>query len=254
MITTKQLTVTELKKLIKEENLLPFNRAIAKAHVKKMMKSVNESGIIRDPLIGRMSYDKDRLAIVDGQHLVSAIVALSSQRGFKYITCKIKDYETKSQVINDISKVNNVQKSWNDESYLDAWYKFGAANNAEYWPNYAHLWSRFKQSNLPIGLTIDIYTTNKDSFKEGSLSFYDVDFSDNVHDLLSELKKQFDCPALMLYGALNFLKSIRVHGNIDFNKLYSRLFDALKHETYESADIQNREAFRKFVRKVYTKI
>jgi hypothetical protein len=254
MITTSEITLSELKKLVKEENLLPFNREIAKSHVRKMMKSVNESGIIRDPLIGRMKYDGNRLAIVDGQHLVSAIVLLSKDRRFKNITCKIKDYETKSEVIKDISKVNNVQKTWGNQDFLDAWYKFGSSSNSKHWPNYCHLWSRFRSGNLPPGLTIDIYTNSKDAFKDGRLEFFDIDFSNEVYNFISALKREFDCPAHMLYGALYFLKSIRTTTNIDFNKLYSRLYDILKYEAYEEDDVKGREEFRAFVKQVYNKL
>jgi hypothetical protein len=255
MITTSEITLSELKKLVKEENLLPFNREIAKAHVRKMMKSVNESGIIRDPLIGRMKYDGNRLAIVDGQHLVSAIVILSKDKRFKNITCKIKDYKTKNEVIKDISKVNNVQKSWKDENYLDAWYRFGPSNNALYYPNYAHLWDRFKQGSLPIGLIIEAYTSNKDAFREGSLTFFDVNFSDNAFTTLNELKKEFNCPSLMLYGALKFLLELRrVNGFVSdemFKKLYSRLYTAMRHKTYDQDNTSSREAFYAFAKKVY---
>ena len=256
MVTTKELTLNELKKLIKEENLLPFNRQITKGHVRKMMKSIIESDVIRDPLIGRMCYDKDKLAIVDGQHLVSAIVNLSSERPFGKITCKIKDYQTRNQLVRDMSKVNNVQKSWTDQDYLDTWYRFGPSDNSAHFPNYCHLWTVFNQGNLPIGLTIDIYTTNKDQFKEGNLSFYDVDFSDKVYGLISDLKREFNCPSLMLYGVLNFCKGTRKSRNtINFEKLSSRLMNAMRDESYDKKeDASTRESFRKFVRKIYNQI
>lgn len=256
MVTTKDLKINELKKLIKEENLLPFNRQITKGHVRKMMKSIVESDIIRDPLIGRLCYDKNKLVIVDGQHLVSAIVNLSSEKQYKNITCKIKDYETKSELIRDISKVNNVQKRWTDQDYLNAWYRFGPSGNSVHFPNYSHLWTVFNQGNLPIGLTIDIYTTSKDQFKVGDLSFYDVDFSDKVYSLISDLKREFDCPSLMLYGVLNFCKAARKSRNtIDFDKLSSRLMGAMKDESYDKKeDASTRESFKRFVRKIYNQL
>lgn len=252
MVTTKEFSIADLKNLVKEENLLPFNRKIAKKHVLKMMKSVQESDLIRDPLLGRMSYDDNRLAIVDGQHLVSALVILSKDPKYKRIKCKVKDYTTKGQVIKDISKINNVQKTWKDENYLDAWYMFGPAGNPEHFPNYSHLWTRVNQGHLPIGLLIDVYTLNKDAFKEGRLTFYDIEFSERVYKLLKDLKETFDCTANMLYGVLYFAKEKR--GSVDFFKLRSRLFDSMRSETYTKDDVSTRELFREFVKNTYYKL
>lgn len=252
MVTTKEFSIAELKNLIREENLLPFNRKIAKKHVLKMMKSVEESDLIRDPLLGKMSYDNNKLAIVDGQHLISALVILSKDPKYKRIRCKVKDYTTKGQVIKDISKINNVQKTWKDENYLDAWYMFGPSGNPEYFPNYSHLWSRVNQGELPIGLIIDIYTSNKDAFKEGKLAFYDIQFSESIFSLLRDLRLEFNCSANMLYGVLLFAKEKRQ--TIDFYKLRSRLFDAMRNKTYSEREVSTRELFRDFVNHNYHKL
>ena len=48
----------ELKDLVKEENLLPFNRNISNKHIDKMSKSISECGILRLPVIGVIKSQK----------------------------------------------------------------------------------------------------------------------------------------------------------------------------------------------------
>ena len=41
------IKVSELKKLVSQENLLPFNRKISEKHVAKMTDSIADCGILR---------------------------------------------------------------------------------------------------------------------------------------------------------------------------------------------------------------
>ena len=73
----KKIKVSQLKDLIKEKNLLEFNRDIQPRHVEKMRLSIIECGLLRLPVLGDVSkFDKRDLVILDGQHLCSAITKL----------------------------------------------------------------------------------------------------------------------------------------------------------------------------------
>ena len=123
----KEFKINEIKELLKEKNLLEFNRDISQRHTNSILESVNQCGILRLPIIGDISeFDKRKYVIVDGQHLCNALITEPAKH--KKVMCIVKKYNTKDEVIKDVAKLNNVQKTWNDENYLDAWYKFGKDN------------------------------------------------------------------------------------------------------------------------------
>lgn len=259
MTTTQKFTLSQLKELVKEHNLLPFNREISQTHTNAMRNSIIKSGVLRKPIIGKMKFDKNRLAIVDGQHLVSAITTLPKQLEIQKEECIVKEYETKKDVIFDISILNNTQKVWNDAQFLDAWYQFGADQNEDYYPNYIELYKKYNQGSLSCGLLVQIYTKSKNSFREGSLTFFDKKFSDEVYYLCNDLKDNFGSAAFMLHGVLGFC--VEMHNNkkqIDWIKLKSRLFDAMRNKSYAKGDKNkknpSRDEFREFVKESYNRL
>ena len=154
----KEFKISEIKELLKEKNLLEFNREISQRHTNSIMESVNQCGILRLPIIGDISkFDKRNYVIVDGQHLCNALA--SDPTKHKKVNCIVKKYNTKAEVIKDVSKLNNVQKTWNDENYLNAWYKFGK-DNIEHFSNYAYLWNTYNNifDGLPCGFLVDLYS------------------------------------------------------------------------------------------------
>ncbi len=72
----KEFKISEIKELLKEKNLLEFNREISQRHTNSIMESVNQCGILRLPIIGDISkFDKRNYVIVDGQHLCNALAS-----------------------------------------------------------------------------------------------------------------------------------------------------------------------------------
>lgn len=252
----KTFKYSELKNLIKEHNLLPFNREISETHINSIKDSVINSGILRFPLIGRLKFENDSYAIVDGQHLISAIVSLPKELRVSQQVCIVKEYETKKDVIYDISKLNNTQKTWRDENFLDAWYKFGDDQNEDYFTNYVRLHKKYNQGDLPCGLLVDIYSKNKDSFREGRLTFFDKYFSDEIYSLCNYLRSEFDSASFMLHGLKNFaFERHSAKKEINWIKLKSRLSDSMRSKGYENSKKKpSRDDFKNFVEEVYSKL
>mgnify|MGYP003638656544 FL=1 len=250
----QKIKKAELKKLLEEKNLLEFNRDIQPRHVEKMRNSVMDCGILRLPVIGDVSaFDSRGKVIVDGQHLCKALV--TGPKGVNSVVDVIvKTYESKKQLIDDISKLNNTQKSWNDENYLEAWFKYGKTNYSHF-TQYYKLYDLYnnKYDGLPCGLLIDLYARSKSGFREGTLEFRDEQFSDKLTDLCFELQNNHNKASFALHGlrvwAFDRLNSKKT---IDWTKLKSRLTKALRNG--EDKNIQGREDFRDFVAEIYNLI
>ena len=249
-----KLSVKDIKELLKESNLLEFNREISDLHTLKMINSIQDCGILRLPVIGDISaFDKRKMVIIDGQHLCSAISKIPKEIGVNEVSVILKVYTEKRQVIEDISKLNNTQKSWNDENYLDAWFKFGKGN--EFFSNYSYLYNLYNHvfDGLPCGFLVDLYARDKDAFKEGKLEFRNVEFSDKLAQLCYKLKDEYGKSSFTLHGlriwAFNRLSEKK---DVDWVKLESRLLHAVRME--EDKRCQKREDFAEFVQSVYTKL
>tara|TARA_R100000541_G_scaffold10644_1_gene18608 strand:+ start:860 stop:1600 length:741 start_codon:yes stop_codon:yes gene_type:complete len=246
------MKTTELKELLKEKNLLEFNRDISSTHTEKMRKSIVDCGILRYPVIGDVSaFDKKRkFVIVDGQHLCNAIV---KEGTFKDVPVITKVYESKRDVINDISKLNNTQKGWNDENYLDAWYKYGRDN--EFFSNYAYLYNQYNEvfDGLPCGFLVDLYANSKNDFREGTLQFRNRELSDKLANLCYELQSIYNKSSFALHGLRIWVfNRVKDKKEINWKKLSSRLNRAIRKGDDKSC--QGREDFRDFVQETYSRL
>lgn len=257
MKNIRKIKKSELKILLKDNNLLEFNREISDIHVSKMRDSIINCGLLRLPVIGDVSkFDKERKqVIIDGQHLCKAITSLPTGVLVGNIPCVVKKYNNKGEVIADISKLNNTQKTWSDENYLDAWFKFGK-DNIEHYTNYAYLWNAYYHSfsGLPCGFLVDLYSKNKDAFKEGRLTFRDREFSDKLAQICLMLKEDFKKGSFTLHGLRMWamVRKFDEKKDIDFKKLKSRLINAVR--TNEDKNCNGRDDFKEFVHTVYTRL
>lgn len=245
---TQTLSYKELKGLLTDKALLPFNRDIQVRHVQKMAKSIEECGLLRLPVLGRLLYeDNQPLAIIDGQHLINALV--NNKKG--NIQCIVKDYDHKRDVIDDISKLNNTQKTWNDVNYLDAWFKYGK-DNLDSWSNYSYLYTQYQNNNLPCGYLVELYSSSKKDFRTGSLTFWNREYSDKVFQIANMLKNKYRKPAHTLQGLTNWAKKMYTDKkSVDFNKLNSRLSVALRND--EDRNCNGRDDFKDFLNDLYTR-
>ena len=250
----REFKKSELKELLIEKNLLEFNRDISERHTEKMLKSIVDCGILRLPVIGDVSaFDKRKFVIVDGQHLCNAIINIPVGEGIDKVDVIVKKYKSKKEVIEDISKLNNTQKTWNDENYLDAWFKYGRDN--DFFSNYSYLYNLYNNvfDGLPCGFLVELYTSNKSAFREGNLQFRDREFSDKLANLCYDLQQDYKKSSFSLHGLLKWaLGRVSEKKNIDWEKLISRLNRSLRKG--EDKNCQGRDDFRDFVNEVYTRL
>ena len=236
----REVTMEELKRLTRENNLLEFNRPITAVHVQDMIASVQRCGLLRLPVIGNITkFDGRDSAIIDGQHLCSALVKMRGP-GASNKTIKViwKTYHEKRDVINDIAILNNTSKSWGDNDYLHAWVKFGADNDN--YSFYSHLQLKLKQyeklSNMTLNLLMECYAVNdrkkRIAFKEGMLTFKDIDYSDQLVKYVAELLEAGMHGGVSIGFArwahtMYFTKGIE----IDWKKIVIRIKHTMKTET-----------------------
>ncbi len=253
MIT--EFSKTQIKNLLRDKNLLEFNRDIQSRHVEKMRNSVLNCGVLRLPVIGDVSaFDSRKNVIIDGQHLCKALVSMPKSPDSEKIYVVVKVYQSKKQVIEDISILNNTQKTWNDENYLDAWFKYGK-DNVDHFSNYAYLHNVYNNiyDGLPCGFLIDLYASSKEKFREGELEFRDREFSDKLASLCYELQTDYKKASFALHGlrmwAFNRLLEKK---DVDWVKLRSRLIRSLRND--QDRGLQGREDFKCFIQEVYTRL
>lgn len=165
-----KLTKKDIEILLSDENLLPFNREIKDSHTKKMKSSIEKLGVLRLPVLAKLNYSEGELAIADMQHGLSAIYELMSETDS--IQAIVKHCETKKEVVDLVAKLNTTSKGWNDSDYLNCWIEFGGENSN--YGFYIQLKDRFENTGLSLGLLVDIYTSNKGGFRDGSLLFRDA--------------------------------------------------------------------------------
>lgn len=255
----KQFKIKEIKELLKEKNLLEFNREISQRHTNLIMDSVNQCGVLRLPIIGDISkFDKRKYVIVDGQHLCNALVNMPTtlfNDVSDKIDCIVKVYSSKGEVIRDVAKLNNVQKVWNDENYLNAWYHYGK-DNLDFFSNYAYLWNTYNNifDGLPCGFLVDLYATNKENFREGKLEFKDIQFSDKLAQLSFKLKQEYNKGSFTLQGLRSwaFDRKFIALKEVNFAKLESRLMLSLKNN--EDKGCNGRDDFSEFIDTIYKRI
>jgi len=246
------LKLSNVKELLQPHQLLEFNRKITAAYVAKMIESVNMCGLLRLPVIGDVSaFDKRGTAIIDGQHLMSAIVILLQDDNAE-VMCMKKTYTNRVDVINDIAKLNSTQKSWTDYDYLYAWFMYGKDN--KHYDNYVDLMGLVKMFvSLPISFMIDLFAKSKESFKLGEFEYRHRGFSMDVLLLANTLRTEYEVTSGELQGLRKWCFDARINKkNLDLDKLTSRLKHAFNKRKSEIP--HGREDFIEFIEREYTRI
>jgi hypothetical protein len=111
----KWLKPTSHKKL----HLLPgINREVIVHQINKIAESVKKMGIVRPVIAAELDFIDGikKLYVVDGQHLMHALIRLGYD--IPYIVIKIKD---KQELVETIALLNSSSKSWCLKDYVTAW-------------------------------------------------------------------------------------------------------------------------------------
>ena len=140
------------------------------------------------------------------------------------VDCIVKVYKNKRDLINDISVLNNTQKSWNDDEFLSAWYKYGKDNVNNFY-FYSKLNQYREDFSLPPALLVDIFSDGKKKFRTGNLTFRDEQFSTSLMQTCEMLKTEFGSPTHTLHGLRMWAQErhFKQDKKVDWSKLASRL-------------------------------
>ncbi len=205
----------------KKFSILPMNREIRSKHVEELVESVRNMGIIR-PVVAcqtNVIEGEDKLYIVDGQHLATAL----EREGMPipYTTIEVED---EKELIHKMGKLNNSSKSWTLIDYVNA-YKF--CNN-----NYRTLLKYKNLYNLEI-IMVSSICMNRYSICTSSKSLRSGNFTISNPNA-EQMCKDFSDIFLLLANVdrsikFSFLNAfIQTYDKLDQEKVIDNLLKNLK--------------------------
>jgi hypothetical protein len=162
-------------------NLLPFNRPVDKAHVRKLVESMRLHGfkgvvqIIRTKFIdGTLKY-----YIVDGQHRIAAAMQLGLSIRFE-----LTELKTRKETADFIAQLNTSAKSWGTANFLSVWSSLDIQE-------YVKLSRIQKETGFQITPLLEAYlfTSNQDSYRKGTMTFPNEEQSDKIIKQMIDLNQ-----------------------------------------------------------------
>lgn len=203
-IKTITLSKSEVTSLLKKENLLPFNRKITKKHAMSILESINTYGILKLPVIAKLKYKNNVLAIADGQHTITGIETI--MRNKETLDCILVECDTKKEVVDLIAKLNTTAKSWGNQDFLSAWLNFGADN--EHYSKYELINNRQKESSISLANILSIFVKSDDSFKKGNVNLVEnPQHAELVYKLAKHFVLEYNTSAFPLVGVITFAQA-----------------------------------------------
>lgn len=134
-------------------HFLPFNRTISRTHVRDLVESIKENGVLSHPLMihtdcidGQMKY-----WIVDGQHRFKAFEVLGLPVHFTLYRKRASEQSTKRDIVKLVARVNNTSRKWNIHQYLRAW----SSLNAE---DYKVIKDDYDKTKIAINTLLQAYS------------------------------------------------------------------------------------------------
>jgi hypothetical protein len=109
---TKLVRISQIKEL-------PFNREIKQKHVKALMKSISNRGILRQPVLVKTKVvsGKRELYSLDGQHFIAAL----SEMDKKTVSAYVIETESMNEIVETMAVLNNVQQKWTMIDYVNCY-------------------------------------------------------------------------------------------------------------------------------------
>ena len=98
---------------------MPLNRPVQEVGAKRMKLSVMRNGVMRDVIVYWDS-KKNKYFVIDGQHLVKALIELDLP-----IRCRVIENKSETEITQLMIDLNNTSKSWKLEDYVHGWKESG---------------------------------------------------------------------------------------------------------------------------------
>lgn len=191
----------------KFHHLTDINRSVNPLHASKMKNSIQKYGQLRPVLVARLDFIGTRTLdyIVDGQHLMSALVQLGMDVEYERIT-GIKNYQ---QLVELISTLNTTSKSWTLFDYVNVW----AATKKRSYIKLIEYQKEFKlpYSTLCMALNTDDMHKITSRMKEGKFSIREEDWArgliKRIKNVLEIIKSSRSEQRVLIQSYIRFYKS-----------------------------------------------
>ena len=121
--------------------ILPFNRPINQKIVLELVESVKRNGQTRQVLLVRKPNNK--LYVVDGQHLIRAMVSLNLP-----IECRIVECKTDTEIVQLMIDTNNTGKKWSFDDFINSWKETGNKDYFTLQNSIKHIYRNHIQSSV----------------------------------------------------------------------------------------------------------
>jgi ParB-like chromosome segregation protein Spo0J len=170
-----------------------LNREVDLKHVNRMANKIMKEGFTQPITIAPSGH------VIEGAHRAMA----SKQLNLDKVPCYVIDWvnvEEDETYLESIIKMNNSNKSWQNEDYLKSY-----SNINE---DYAYVLDKFNTSNLSVGLVVNCYfkKANKD-FKSGKGYIEDKTLSDELVKALNGLRETHGKDTMQAYALRDVINS-----------------------------------------------
>ena len=170
-----------------------LNREVDLKHVNRMANKIMQEGFTQPITIAPSGH------VIEGAHRAMA----SKQLNLDKVPCYVIDWvnvEEDETYLESIIKMNNSNKSWQNEDYLKSY-----SNINE---DYAYVLDKFNTSNLSVGLVVNCYfkKANKD-FKSGKACIEDKTLSDELVVMLNGLRETHGKDIMQSYALRDVVNS-----------------------------------------------
>ena len=170
-----------------------LNREVDLKHVNRMANKIMQEGFTQPITIAPSGH------VIEGAHRAMASKRLNLDK----VPCYVIDWvniEEDETYLDSIIKMNNSNKSWQNEDYLKSY-----SNINE---DYDYVLDKFNTSNLSVGLVVNCYfkKANKD-FKSGKAYIEDKTLSDELVVMLNGLRETHGKDIMQSYALRDVVNS-----------------------------------------------
>jgi hypothetical protein len=162
-------------------NLLAFNRAVDKAHVKVLVESMRLHGFkgVIQVIKTKFIDGTERYYVVDGQHRIAAAKQLGLGVRFE-----LTELKTRQETAEFIAQLNTSAKSWGTANFLAVWSALDV-------PEYVKLNKIQKDTGFQITPLLEayLYTSCQVGYRKGVMKFPNESESDKIVSQMIDLNK-----------------------------------------------------------------
>lgn len=181
------------------------NRSIVESHVRKLMASIQEIGLLEEITVNEDYY------IIDGQHRFEALKRLKS-----HIVAKVKIGASSDAII----PVNILRRGWSIKDYIEHYAEQG---NQDYQLIREVL--QYNQSKLSTGTLLDLFAESLHETKRVREGKYKINYEKgcSLRDMIIGLEQYIPMYSQTTKFARAFSKVVKTNENFDIKRFKKQL-------------------------------